>query len=66
VRLDDPPPGQEAQVDFGLMGTVADGEGRQRRLWALIVTLSRSRYMYVYPTLGRRWPTYGPDWTWNS
>lgn len=51
VRLDDPPPGQEAQVDFGLMGTVTDGDGRQRRLWALIVTLSTSRYMYVYPTL---------------
>jgi transposase len=51
VRLDDPPPGQEAQVDFGLMGTVTDGEGRHRRLWALIVTLSTSRYMYVYPTL---------------
>jgi transposase len=51
VRLDDPPPGQEAQVDFGLMGTIADGDGRQRRLWALIVTLSTSRYMYVHPTL---------------
>jgi transcriptional regulator with XRE-family HTH domain len=27
VRLDDPPPGQEAQIDFGLMGMVADGGG---------------------------------------
>jgi transposase len=50
VRLDDPPPGQEAQVDFGLMGMVTDSEGKQRRLWALIVTLSTSRYMYVHPT----------------
>lgn len=50
VRLDDPPAGQEAQVDFGLMGMVTDVEGRSRRLWALIVTLSSSRYMYVYPS----------------
>lgn len=50
VRLDDPPPGQEAQIDFGLMGTVADAEGKARRVWALIVTLSSSRYMHVWPT----------------
>jgi transposase len=50
IRLDDPPAGQEAQVDFGLMGLVTDAEGRSRKLWALIVTLSSSRYMYVYPT----------------
>lgn len=50
VRLDDPPPGQEAQIDFGLMGTVTDGEGKRRRVWALIVTLSSSRYMHVWPT----------------
>jgi transposase len=50
IRLDDPPPGLEAQIDFGLMGMVTDVDGRLRRLWALIVTLSSSRYMYVYPT----------------
>jgi transposase len=50
IRIDDPPAGQEAQIDFGLMGMVTDVEGRSRRLWALIVTLSSSRYMYVYPT----------------
>ena len=50
VRLDDPPPGQEAQIDFGLMGRVVDGEGKSRRLWALLVTLSMSRYTFVWPT----------------
>jgi transposase len=50
VRLDDPPAGQEAQIDFGLMGTVTDADGKTRRLWALIVTLSTSRYMHVWPT----------------
>ena len=51
VRLDDPPLGQEAQIDFGLMGTITDEEGIARRLHALIVTLSSSRYMFVWPTL---------------
>lgn len=50
VRLDDPPPGVEAQIDFGRMGTVTDADGRVRRLWALIVTLSFSRFMHVWPT----------------
>jgi transposase len=50
IRLDDPPPGLEAQIDFGLMGMVSDVDGRSRRLWALIVTLPSSRYMFVYPS----------------
>jgi transposase len=51
VRVDDPPPGQEAQVDFGKMGLLFDAEtGRRRVLWALIVTLSFSRYQFVWPT----------------
>jgi transposase len=32
VRLDDPPAGQEAQIDFGLMGTMPDADGKPRRL----------------------------------
>ena len=50
VRIDDPAPGQEAQIDFGLMGTVIDAGGRRRKLWALLVTLSFSRHMFVWPT----------------
>ena len=51
VRVDDPPPGQEAQVDFGKMGWLLDVEtGRRRALWALIVTLGFSRYQFVWPT----------------
>lgn len=51
VLLSDPPAGQEAQVDFGRMGVMVDPEtGRSRKLWALIVTLTRSRYMFVWPT----------------
>ena len=51
VRVDDPPAGQEAQVDFGEMGRLVDTEtGKLRRLWALIVTLCFSRYQFVWPT----------------
>lgn len=51
VRVDDPPPAQEAQVDFGEMGFITDAEtGRRRKLWVLIVTLAFSRYQFVWPT----------------
>jgi transposase len=51
VRIDDPPPGQEAQIDFGKMGPMLDPvAGRVRSLWALIITLSFSRYQFVWPT----------------
>jgi transposase len=51
VLLDDPPAGQEAQIDFGKMGMFVDAETQTRRaLWALIITLSFSRYAFVWPT----------------
>jgi transposase len=54
IRLEDPPAGQEAQVDFGKMGMIRDNAtGRLRMLWALIVTLSFSRYQFVWPTFAQ-------------
>lgn len=51
VLVADAPPGEEAQVDFGLMGTMHDPDtGRSRRLYALVVTLCFSRYQFVWPT----------------
>ena len=50
VRVDDPPPGEEAQIDFGHMGMLADVDGRLRKLWVLIVVMTVSRYMFVWPT----------------
>ncbi len=51
ILLEDPPAGQEAQVDFGKMGMMFDPvTGRMRALWALIVTLSFSRYQFVWPS----------------
>jgi len=51
VRLADTAPGEEAQVDFGHVGWLVDITDKRRKLWALIVTLSFSRYMFVWPTL---------------
>lgn len=50
VRIDDPPAGQEAQVDFGQAGYVTSGDGKRRKLWMLIITLPMSRYMFAWPT----------------
>lgn len=51
VLVADAPPGEEAQVDFGLMGSMLDPEtGRTRKLYALVVTLCFSRYQFVWPT----------------
>lgn len=51
VLLEDPPVGQEAQVDFGRMGPLYDAvTGRMRTLWALVITLAYSRYQFVWPT----------------
>jgi transposase len=51
VRVDDAPPGQEAQIDFGEVGRLVDtATGKLRKLWVLIVTLCFSRYQFVWPT----------------
>lgn len=39
-------PGQQAQVDWGAFGTMVH-EGRQRRLYAFVLTLGWSRAMYL-------------------
>jgi hypothetical protein len=43
VRVDDPPPGRELQIDFGYLGMIPDGE-RRRKLHALVFTAVFSRY----------------------
>ena len=52
VLKDDPPPGEEAQVDYGRLGMWFDPEaGRRRALWAFVIVLSASRHLFVRPTL---------------
>jgi len=52
VLRDDPPPGQEAQIDYGYLGTWVDPVGgRRRRVWAFVMVLSCSRHLFVRPVL---------------
>lgn len=42
------PPGEEVQVDFGYAGLMQDPtDGRMRRTWLFVMTLSWSRHQYV-------------------
>jgi hypothetical protein len=48
VLRDDPPPGEEAQIDFGYLGMWLDPQVQRRlRLWAFILILAHSRHMFV-------------------
>jgi transposase len=48
VRRDDPPPGDEAQIDYGYLGMWQDPKtGKRYRLWAFALILSFSRHMFV-------------------
>lgn len=57
VRLPDPEPGSELQVDFGRMGLLYDpGVGRRRVCHALVFTAAFSRHMFVWPTFSQALP----------
>jgi transposase len=57
VRVADVEPGELAEVDFGRLGLVPDSEtGKQRVLYALIVTLVCSRHQYVHLTHQQKLP----------
>jgi transposase len=48
VRVADPPPGEAAEADFGVLGLWHDpATGRQRRVYGLLITLSYSRYAFL-------------------
>jgi transposase len=52
VLRDDPPPGQEAQVDYGILGMWWDPTRRaRRRVWAFVMVLATSRHLFVRPVL---------------
>jgi transposase len=52
VLGDDPPPGQEAQIDYGYLGMWLDPiGGRRRRVWGFVMVLSRSRHLFLRPVL---------------
>lgn len=48
VRREDPPPGEEAQIDFGYLGLWEDClTGKRCRLWVFAMVLSHSRHMFA-------------------
>jgi transposase len=52
VRKPDPPPGQEAQLDYGYLGQWTDpATSKARRVWAFVMVLSCSRHLFVRPVL---------------
>ena len=55
VRMEDGPPGEVAEMDFGRLGYLRDPEsGRRRTVWALIVVWRYSRHCFVWPTTSQR------------
>ena len=51
VRVADSKPGEAAEADFGRLGLIYDPvSGRNRVLYALVITLLFSRYQYVFTT----------------
>ncbi len=53
VRLAEGAPGEELQVDFGAVGWICEG-GTRRRVWALVLTASVSRHLFVWLTYRQR------------
>ncbi|WP_436502041.1 IS21 family transposase [Actinokineospora sp. HUAS TT18] len=52
VLRDDPPAGEEAQIDYGYLGSWTDPVGgRKKRVWAFVMVLACSRLMFVRPVL---------------
>jgi transposase len=52
VLRDAPPPGAEAQIDYGLLGAWAEpATGRRHRVQAFVMVLPCSRHMFVRPVL---------------
>ncbi len=52
VPRPDVAPGEEAQIDYGHLGSWQDpATGRVRRVWAFVMVLACSRHMFVRPVL---------------
>ena len=52
VRREDPPLGEEAQIDYAYLGLWQDPlTGKRRRVWVFIMVLSHSRHMFARAVL---------------
>ncbi|MCL4378670.1 MAG: IS21 family transposase [Actinobacteria bacterium] len=53
VRLPETDPGKYAQADFGYLGRIFEDAGKERKVYALVITLCYSRHMFVYITFSQ-------------
>ena len=54
VRMEDTPPGEVVEVDFGRLGLIhAPETGRRRAVWALLLVLGYSRHCFLWPSFGQ-------------
>ena len=50
VRMEDTPPGEVAEADFGRLGMITDPTtGKRKAVWAMIIVLCHSRHCFVWP-----------------
>ena len=50
VRMEDTPPGEVAEADFGRLGLIPDLEtGKRRVVWAMLIVLCHSRHCFLWP-----------------
>ena len=50
VRMEDTPPGEAAEADFGRLGLRSGPvTGRRRTVWAMVIVLGHSRHCFVWP-----------------
>ena len=55
IRMQDPDPGQVAELDFGNLGKIfCPDAGRQRTVHALVLVMAYSRHMFVWPLFSQR------------
>ena len=55
VRMEETPPGEVVEMDFGYLGLVPDPQsGRRRKVWALVLVWRHSRHCFVWPTTSQR------------
>ena len=48
--MEDTPPGEAAEADFGRLGMITDPvTGQRKAVWAMVIVLCHSRHCFVWP-----------------
>lgn len=55
IRMPDTEPGHMAEIDFGRLGLIKEGEGDKKRLvWGMMTVLNYSRHQFLWPLFGQQ------------